>query len=1105
MPADSRPLFRPEIFRQRLNAVAIPELDHPARKKLADWARLLATPEVEKRKETELLPHFLGDIFENLLGYVGPPAQPYTLKREALVKVDGKFADAALGRFGGDGADSILVVIEGKGPQDPLDRPFAGRKRSAIEQALQYAVQLRIDWYLVTNLREIRLFHKGHDTFSFERFETARLATEETELRRLFFVLGAKRVLESPAPHLDTLLAESKTIGRELTNQFYAEYHRMRQGMFEALRRANPAHPPEKILTATQKMLDRVLFIAFCEDRGLLPKDILGRAYSHADPFHPRPIWENFLGLFRSVDRGNPALQINKYNGGLFAPDPFLESLTVPDAVCASFKKLGEYEYGATVSGDGKLIDVEILGHIFEQSISDLEELQKSVKGDAPESDAQGPSKRKKEGAFYTPDFVTRYIVGETLGPVLSDRWETYRERAEAKATAPVKKALAEPRSFELESLTKPQRAALVEFWQGWNEELQTISIVDPSCGSGAFLMEAFNQMVAAYHQAQGYLTQLQGPTLFDVSRSILTKNLFGVDLNAEAVEIARLSCWIKTAEPDRELTSLDANIQQGNSVVVDPEPLGGWRARFPEVFARGGFDVVIGNPPYVRQEWIKEDKPYLQKHYQAYDGVADLYVYFYELGLKVLKPGGRLGFIVTNKWMKAGYGEALRGLYAQSAWVEQVVDFGHAKQIFPDADVFPSILIVRKPTPKEPEPEEAKVCAIPREQLRVDDLSVQIREKGFGVPRVQLTEKPWSLEPNTILKIIEKLNKNSMNLKDFSKSIPLRGILTGFNEAFLISTDTMNKIIMEDKKSNEFFKPFLRGQDIGRWCPDWAGLWMIVMRSSNNSNYPWKGKSPEDSEKIFQQVYPGLFKHFSQYREQLNKRQDKGDNWWELRRCAYWENFEKNKIMYQEIQFHPSYMLDESGLMCNNKVFFLNSSSKFLLGVLNSPISWWYNWRYLPHMKDEALSPVSFKMESFPVPIVTEEASENITRFVDKIIYNNKNFSNIKLAFLDWLRLEYGIEKPSQRLQAVGELTPDGLVAEVRKLRGKSKPLSVLDLKRLKTEHETTLAPLSQLARETEDLERQVSDLVNQAYGLTPEEVKLMWATAPPRMPVSK
>ena len=189
-------------------------------------------------------------------------------------------------------------------------------------------------------------------------------------------------------------------------------------------------------------------------------------------------------------------------------------------------------------------------------------------------------------------------------------------------------------------------------------------------------------------------LQELRGHrTLFDLDRQILQDNLYGVDLNEEAIEICRLSLWIKTAQRGKVLTSLDHNIRVGNSVVNDPavDPKAfDWQAAFPEVFAKGGFEWWSANPPYVRQELLGPIKPHLQAHFASYHGMADLYVYFYELGMRLLRPGGHLSFVVTNKWMKAGYGEPLRRFFAENAWIESVVDFGHAKQIFEDADVFP-------------------------------------------------------------------------------------------------------------------------------------------------------------------------------------------------------------------------------------------------------------------------------------------------------------------------------------------------------------------------------------------------------------------------------
>ena len=253
---------------------------------------------------------------------------------------------------------------------------------------------------------------------------------------------------------------------------------------------------------------------------------------------------------------------------------------------------------------------------------------------------------------------------------------------------------LGNPRVYDLGALNGPQRAALIRFWDFWQGELATVKLLDPACGSGAFLIEAFEQLYNAYQQSNDRLEELRGTrTLFDLDRHILQHNLYGVDLNEEAIEIARLSLWIKTAQRGKALTSLDHSIRVGNSIIADPavHPRAfDWQTAFPEVFEQGGFDVVVGNPPYVRQEWISPYKPYLQQAFKTFHGTADLYVYFYELGMRVLKPGGRLSFVVTNKWLKAAYGEPLRRFFAQDAWVESVVDFGHAKQIFEDADVFP-------------------------------------------------------------------------------------------------------------------------------------------------------------------------------------------------------------------------------------------------------------------------------------------------------------------------------------------------------------------------------------------------------------------------------
>jgi hypothetical protein len=427
MALESKPLFHPEVLRQQVRAFNLPERVADWQPKLQEWASLITSGRADDFKETALLPDFLSDIFCGLLGYTGPvgpddihnshnshnshlsttcpaaSANTFTFSRERHVEVDGKFADAVLGRFQ-KGKEQFVAVLEGKGARDPLDHPFAGRRMSAVDQAYRYAINLPCDWIIVTSMRETRLYHKGSPQNAYECFETTRLAGDPVLLKRFVFLLGAERVVPAHRDcHLYELLRASETVGRELTNQFYALYADIRQRVLTRLCRENSTVAPQEILRCIQKLLDRVLFCAFCEDRGLLPAESLKHAFEHRDPYNPRPIWLNFRGLFRAIDEGNAGLNIPAYNGGLFAADPALDALQVPDEVCAYFKDLGDYDYRPArevAEGDENtevrsVIDVDILGHIFEQSITDLERLRLSLEQPGslhPEASAESPS-----------------------------------------------------------------------------------------------------------------------------------------------------------------------------------------------------------------------------------------------------------------------------------------------------------------------------------------------------------------------------------------------------------------------------------------------------------------------------------------------------------------------------------------------------------------------------------------------------------------------------------------------------------------------------------------------------------------------------------------
>jgi len=475
MAVESKPLFHPEVLRQQVRSFNLPDQTATWQPKLEHWADLIRSGRADEFKESELLPDFLTDFFHGLLGYTGPAeaADTYTLSRERHVEVDGEFADAVLGRFQ-KGKEQFIAVLEGKGTRDPLDRPFAGRRMSAVDQAYRYAINLPCDWIIVTSMRETRLYYKGAHQQAYERFETVRLASDEALLKRFVFLLGAERVVPVHREcHLYELLRASETVGRALSNQFYAGYADIRQRVLTRLCRENAAIAPPEILRCTQKLLDRVLFCAFCECRGLLPAETLKRAFEHRDPYNPHPLWLNFRGLFRAIDEGNAGLNIPAYNGGLFALDPALDALQVPDEVCAHFKDLGEYDYrparevadAAEGTAVRSVIDVDILGHIFEQSITDLERLRQSLEqprsvvgqcvSPASSLAATPPAKagethcpttvarrRKQEGAVYTPAFITRYLVEQALGGVLKTRFDTLRRQHEAEAAGTARKAL---------------------------------------------------------------------------------------------------------------------------------------------------------------------------------------------------------------------------------------------------------------------------------------------------------------------------------------------------------------------------------------------------------------------------------------------------------------------------------------------------------------------------------------------------------------------------------------------------------------------------------------------------------------------------------------
>lgn len=529
------------------------------------------------------------------------------------------------------------------------------------------------------------------------------------------------------------------------------------------------------------------------------------------------------------------------------------------------------------------------------------------------------------------------------------------------------------------------------------------------------------------------------------------------------------------------------------------------WQVAFPgmwnqweSVELHGGFDAVIGNPPYVRQELIKAIKPALKRAYSdTYSGTADLYVYFYEQGLKLLRPGGRMSYVVTNKWMRARYAEGLRGLFADKAWIEFVADFGHAKKFFPDADVFPSVIVVRKPDAGEA-PEETQVCAVSRNDVPEKDLDEFVANNTYGLPRTHFARTSWALERPEGAALLQKLSEAN-SLEDYFGIKPLYGIKTGFNEAFLIDGATKDRLIHEHKSAADIIKPFFRGQDIGRWWSPEPHAWMIFARRG-----------------IYLDGYPSVKQHLLQFRERL---EPKPTDWqpsnpeekWKGRKAGnyawyevqgpveYYAEFNKPKILVKRIAFHPRFCISHTAVHVNDSALILPSVDTWLLAVLNAPASWYYMFKKFPHKKDEAVSIDTPFLRRMPIPTMHKnfnpETVENLTSLTQQLHLSRS-------SLLDWLKVEFELNKPNRALLAPDALDADAFVATVRDVLPKKRKLSAAEIGELRREHADTIEPARQARAEIFALENQLSDLVNEAYGLTPDEVALMWRAAPPRMP---
>ncbi|HQT03604.1 MAG TPA: N-6 DNA methylase [Thiotrichales bacterium] len=952
-------LFLPKVLAKHLTQSTIPTAHLTA---IHHWQASINDGSLKKLGEKSAHGAFIQTFLVTLLDYttVATHAQ-YSASYEMGIKKGG-IVDVALGHFGKDRESQIIAPFELKGLDTPnLDAIMSGRHKTPVQQAWEYANAIKgAKWVLVSNYREIRLYAVGHGLQSYESWDVLTL-DQPAEYARLRLLLSQDNLLGDTTSQL---LQATEQADKDITAQLYADYKAVREQLIAHLINDNPSESPTELIAPAQKLLDRVLFIAFAEDRGLIPDNSIKNAYLHADPYNPRPIYDNFKGLFTAIDKGNAHLKIPAYNGGLFAPDAQLDALTISDALCEAFKNIAEYDFASDVS-------VTVLGHIFEQSIADLEEIseslasgQRTLSKTAKATAVSG--KRKLHGVVYTPDHITAFIVEHTLGAYCQNEFNNLLRQYASQVTE--------------EAITwKKGKQTDLQFWYAWQERLKQIKVVDPACGSGAFLVAAFDYLHGEYRRTNEAIATITGQAgVFDLNKEVLNNNLFGVDINPESIEITKLSLWLKTAEYGKPLTSLDSNLKAGNSLGMT-EPVTGdtfcWHTAFADIFATGGFDVVLGNPPYVRQERFSALKPWLEAQYAVYHGVADLYAYFFELGARLLKPNGMMGYISSSTFFKTGSGEPLRQFLRSHTCLKTIVDFGDL-QIFEGVTTYPAIVILQKSLPDAAH----QLAMLVLQNDLPDNLNQAFTQQQGSMAQAQLTNESWQLESAALANLRAKLTSGHKTLKEVYGS-PFYGIKTGFNEAFVIDRATRDALIAADAKSNELIKPFLEGKDLKKWHAQPRDLYLIAIpkfwtRKQMNQT---DSISEEEASAWFSQHYSALFAYLQPFEVPAKKRTDKGEFWWELRACAYYEAFEETKIQYAHFSASHLFHRNTNGSFSNDKSYIIPTDDWFLLGLLNSAPYWFLITALAPSVRGGFYELRAQYMETLPIPDATEAQKAQI------------------------------------------------------------------------------------------------------------------------------
>lgn len=1002
------------------------------RKALNKWIKNLENGVLDKSKEEEFQGEFLYDIFTTVLRAVNKSdgKNEWNLERETKTKLDGQKADGVLGFFDADGKKDVRAVIELKGAKVSLDvrQKRVGDTRTPVEQAFNYAPKYgkNCQWVIVSNYKEIRLY-RANDMTEYQVFFLEKLK-DDLEFKKFIYILSFYALIGTEKKKAKTieLSEEYQKNQAEIEKKFYNEYKAIRLHIFENMRKNNPAVNENTIIEKVQKLLDRFLFICFCEDKGLLPNEIFYKTLEKGKNFGD--VFEVFKMLCNWINLGNSRENISHFNGGLFKNDDILESLYVDNEVFEEMKKISEYDFDSELNEN-------VLGHIFEQSISDIEDLKKELNGE--EFDKK-KGKRKKDGIFYTPKYITKYIVENSIKNWLDDK---RKELGEDKLPE-----LSEA-DFEIKYSSKKSDERIysknykkhIEFWTKYREAVKNIKIVDPACGSGAFLITAFEYLLNYNNYLNDKIFDLTGTKdLFsDTTKEILQNNIFGVDLNKESVEITKLSLWLKTANKNKTLATLENNIKCGNSLIDDIEIAGelafDWEKEFPQVFKNGGFDVVVGNPPY-GVNFDDKTKKYLSK----FDNLVpdyEIYIYFISLYKKILKRNGYLSYIFPNTFLSTLFGKKYRENLLKEVSVKEIVDLSN-DNTFADANVRTIIFSFKNLI------EDKKSIF-----TKMENKNFKLFETYSKEEILQNVENISSLffQNRNEKEIVKKIKENKQ-IKDFfeiSQGLIPYDKYRGHDEYII-----KNRIWHSNIQKNETYKKELKGGDVSQYSIKWNGeLWI--------SYGEWLAAPREKKFFVNERVL---------IREITGKR---------LLSCYTNEEFYNTPSLIN--------IINEKNIL----------KLKYILVLINSTLLGWYHNKTSPKANKGLFPKILVNdVRNLPVKEISFEAQKPFIEKADKMLFLNKNLQELSQKFQRLLTRKFELEKLTTKLQDWYLLDFLEFTKELKKAKIKLSLKEEIEWEEIFLEKKEEA---EKVKNEIEMTDKEIDRMVYELYGLSEEEVKVV------------